>query len=128
MFRNRRRHRFLTALLVVMSLLFSQLALANYVCPGEQDGSAMAQRMAAGEPCQGMESGQTALCQQHATAASQAVDHLKVLTPTLPALAQALFLPVLDLAARAPTLPLSAQLEPHPPPGPLFLSTLRLRV
>lgn len=128
MFRNPRRHRFLTALLVAMSLLFSQLALANYICPGDQDGSAMTQRMAAGQPCEGMDGGQPALCHQHATAASQAVDQLKVLTPTLPALVQSLFPPVLDLAARAPTLPLSAQPEPHPPPEPLFLATLRLRV
>ena len=128
MFRRPRHHRFLTALLVVMSLLFSQLALANYVCPGEQDGSAMAQRMAAGEPCEGMDGGQPALCHQHASAESQAVDQLKVLTATLPALVHSLVLPVLDLAARTPTLRLSAQPELYPPPDPLFLSTLRLRV
>ena len=88
----------------------------------------MAHGMSVGEPCEGMDAGLPALCHQHATAASQAVDQLKVFAPTLPALVQSVFQPVLDLAARAPTLPLSAQPEPRPPPDPLFLSTLRLRV
>ena len=39
---RRRLHRLTTTLLVVMSLLFSQLALANYVCPAQADAAAMA--------------------------------------------------------------------------------------
>ncbi|WP_172222153.1 hypothetical protein [Caenimonas soli] len=127
MFRRPSR-RFLTTFLVVVSLLFSQLALANYVCPGEQDMAAMAEMMAAGEPCEGMDAAQPVLCHQYSASAAQAVEQLKVVTPTLPALVQVLFLPVLNLSAQALALPVSAEPEVRPPPDPLFLSTLRLRV
>ena len=40
-------HRLTTTFFVVLSLLFSQLALANYVCPGQADAAAMAEMMAA---------------------------------------------------------------------------------
>jgi hypothetical protein len=128
MLRSRRHSRFLTTFLVVMSVLFSQLALANYVCPGQQDTAAMSAMMAAGEPCEGMDTVQPALCHLYVASPSQTVEQLKVVTPTLPALVQVLLLPVLDLSAQALALPVSAEPEVHPPPDPLFLSTLRLRV
>ncbi len=127
MFRHRRPFRCLTGFFLVLSLLFSQLALANYVCPGQSDRAAMA-AMTAGEPCQGMDDIQPVLCHQHGTGSSQAVEQLKAAAPTLPALVQVLFLLSPDLSSRALTLPVSGKPEVRPPPDPLFLSTLRLRV
>jgi hypothetical protein len=124
-------HRCTTALLLVISLLFSQLVLAGYVCPaasGPESMQSMEARMAAGEPCKEAGPVQPVLCHQHATNAAQAVDPLKAATPSLPSLIQVLALPALDLSAEAQGLPLSAEPEVHPPPGPLFLSTLRFRV
>ena len=48
--RRRSSHRLTTLFLMVLSLLFSQLALANYACPGQSDAAAMATMMAAGQP------------------------------------------------------------------------------
>ena len=127
MLRGRRKPRLLIAFFVVLSLLFSQMALANYVCPGQPDMAGMSAMMAAGEPCEGTDAAQPLLCHQHAVSASQAVEQLKLLTPTLPALVQVLFLPLLD-ASSLPALPLSVEPKLRPPPDPLFLSTLRLRV
>ena len=46
-----------TTFFVVLALLFSQLALANYVCPAQ----AAAAAMAAGAPCDGMDPSQPVL-------------------------------------------------------------------
>ena len=54
-------HRLTTALVVVLSLLFSQLALANYVCPEQADAAAMRASMASGQPCEGMDKARPAL-------------------------------------------------------------------
>ena len=48
---RRRIHRLTTAFCVVLSLLFSQLALASYVCPEQTEVAAMSEvigRVAAG--------------------------------------------------------------------------------
>lgn len=52
--RTRLFHRLITTFLVVLSLLFSQLALASHVCPAQQDAAAMAEKLATGTPCEGM--------------------------------------------------------------------------
>lgn len=123
-----RRHRLTTALFVVFSLLFSQLALAGYACPGQADAAAMAARMAAGEPCEGMDPAQPALCHQHSAGAAQSFEAVKVPAASLPAIVQVLVVaPVLD-AVEAVDVPSTAAAQAHPPPDPLFLSTLRLRV
>ena len=49
-----RLHRLTTTFFVVLSLLFSQLALASYVCPLEADAEAMAAMVQAGQPCDGI--------------------------------------------------------------------------
>ena len=49
-----------TVFLMVLSLLFSQLALANYVCPKQADVASMAEMMASGVPCEGMDMDQPA--------------------------------------------------------------------
>ena len=126
--RRRSTHRFMTTFFVVLSLLFSQLALANYVCPGASDTSAMAAMIAAGEPCNGLDQAQPVLCHQHAASAAQSFEMVKVVTPTMPAIVQVLTLPLVLEAQRAAALPVAPAPEARPPPDPLFLSTLRLRV
>jgi hypothetical protein len=132
MFRRRSPHRLMTALFVVVSLLFAQLALASYVCPAAADTTAMAQMMAAGEPCEGMDAAQPALCHEHAASASQSFQVVKVATPSPPMIVQVLVVPVaLDESialAFALALSTAATPEAKPPPDPIYLSTLRLRV
>ena len=125
---RRTLHRYLTTFLVVMSLLFSQLALASYVCPGEQDVTTMSEVMAAGEPCQGMDTVQPVLCFQHSADMSLSVEHVKLTTPSLPAIVQIVVVPLL-LVSESHAVPQQARPEwQHPPPDPVFLATRRLRV
>lgn len=120
--------RLTTTLFVVLSLLFSQLALANYVCPQQAEAAAMAEMMASGMPCEGMDAEQPTLCAQFSASAPQSPDTAK--TPTLAAsiAVQVLVLPFKLLAGETQSVPLTARPQARPPPGPLFLSTLRLRV
>jgi len=127
MFRPR-THRLTTLLLMVMSLLFSQLALANYVCPAQADAAVMAQMMASGTPCTGMDDVQPALCHQHGTGAAQSFEAVKLPTVSLPAILQVIEVPLVIEGVEAVALPVSASLEARPPPDPVYLSTLRLRV
>lgn len=125
---HRPLHRCVTAFSVVVALLFSQLALASYVCPGAADAASMAEMMAAGEPCDGMDSAQPVLCHQHAADMSLSFEPVKVATPSLPAIVQVLVVPLVLEAQLASATPVAAAPELRPPPDPLFLSTLRLRV
>lgn len=127
MFR-RHLHRLTTTFAVVLSLLFSQLALAAYVCPGQADVQIMAEMMMAGEHCSDMDVQQPVLCHQHATDPSQTVEVAKLPPVSLPVLVQVLELPLVLDADAARNLPLAATPEARPPPDPLFLATLRLRV
>ena len=117
-----------TTLFVVMALLFSQLALASYVCPGQADAEAMAAMMEAGLPCDGMDPTQPALCHQHSAGSTQSFEAVKLPVAALPALIQVLELPLVLDAGEARAVPMAATPQARPPPGPLFLSTLRLRV
>lgn len=125
-------HRFLnrltTTFFVVLSLLFSQLALANYVCPGQADVGAMAEMMAAGAPCDDMDQAQPVLCHQHSAGAAQSFEAVKLPVASLPMVVQVLVLPLVLDAVEAETLPATSAPEARPPPDPIFLSTLRLRV
>ncbi len=126
---RRRLHRLTASFFVVVSLLFSQLALAYYVCPGQADAAAMAEATAAGEPCEGMDQAQPTLCHQHSAGVAQAFEVVKVPAPSLPAIVQVLVLPLVLDAVEAVDVPVAAATsEGHPPPDPLFLSTLRLRI
>lgn len=88
-----RRHRFATVLVALVSLLFMQLALAGYSCPGVQSKVQQAAAMAqAGMPCAGsmsmaMDEEQPGLCHAHCEAGQQASDNhpLQVLAVALPA-------------------------------------------
>ena len=125
--RLRPLHRFAIAFFVMVSVVFSQMALAGYVCPGLNNAEAMAQAMADGAPCEGMDTAQPVLCHQHAADASQSFEKAKAATPSLPAVVQVLVVPPL-LLADVQGLPLQRALEPRPPPDPVFLATRRLRV
>ena len=125
---RQRLHRLGTAFLVVLSLLFSQLALAAYVCPAQTDRQAMADMMAAGQACEGMDAQQPALCHQHAADPGKTFEAAKLPAVSLPAIIQVLELPPVAEVATALAAPPAAESESRPPPDPLFLSTLRLRV
>ncbi len=126
---RRRLHRLTTTFFVAVSLLFAQLALANYVCPGATDAVVMAEMTAAGVPCDGMDQAQPTLCHQHSAGVAQSFEAVKVPAPSLPAIVQVLVVPLVLDAVEAVDVPLAATgSDEHPPPDPLFLSTLRLRV
>ena len=84
-----RRSRLRTALFALISLLFMQLALANYVCPGVASSVAEAATMAeAGMPCAqsmalSMDDAQPNLCQAHCQAGQQSADKYEPLAPLL---------------------------------------------
>ena len=111
-----------------MALLFSQLALAGYVCPGLSSDELMSEAMASGLPCDGDDPQLPVLCHQHATDASQSFELAKIAAPSLPAVVQMLILPTLLDWARPLPLPFGERPEAQPPPDALFLQTLRLRI
>ena len=87
MFRNY-RHRLVTVLFALVSLLFAQLALAGYACPGSGSKAAEVSATAeAGMPCAdamrtGMDEEQPNLCHAHCQAGQQTAN-----TYQMPALA-----------------------------------------
>ena len=125
---RRRVHRLTTTIFVVLSLLFSQLAMASYVCPQQADMRAMAAMMQAGMSCDGMDQQQPALCHQHAADPGKTFEAVKLPAVSLPMVVHVLELPLVLDAEVAGSVPPAAASEAPPPPDPLFLSTLRLRV
>jgi hypothetical protein len=81
-----RRRRLATVLFALFSMLFMQLALAGYACPGlesrVQEAAAMAE---SGMPCENMsmsvDDEQPALCHAHCGAGQQATDNQPVQMP-----------------------------------------------
>jgi hypothetical protein len=122
---HRRLSRCKIAVLVVLSLLFSQMALANYLCPAQVPAP---MEMAPGTPCDGMDAAQPVLCYQHAVDPGQVVQPAQVVAPSLPAIVQVLFAPMVLRALDPVALPRTSSAEARPPPDPIFLATLRLRV
>ena len=116
----------ITMSFVVLSLLFAQLALASYACPAGT--AAMAEMMVAGQPCEGMDEAQPTLCHQHATGTAQSFEAVKLPAASQPAIVQVLVLPLALDADESSAVPRAASAEARPPPDPIFLSTLRLRV
>ena len=127
---SRSARRISTAVVVVLSLLFSQLALANYVCPTGTSGEQAVMEMAPGEPCEGMaaDQGQPVLCLQHCTNAPQSFDAVKLPSVSLPAVVQVLIVPLAIDPATQEAQAYAGEGDAQPPPEPVFLSTLRLRV
>jgi hypothetical protein len=137
---RRRTQRFATVIAVMLSLLFSQLALANYVHPtaAAANTEAMEMQMAEGEPCPGMDStshvpmqmdkSQPVLCHQQCVNAPQTFEPMKVPAASLPAIVQVLLVPLMLDDAKTQPGEFAALAPPRPPPDALFLSTGRLRV
>ena len=127
---SRSARRISTAVLVVLSLLFSQLALANYVCPTGTAGEPAVMDMAPGQPCEGMASDQEqpVLCHQHCTNAPQSFDAVKLPSVSLPAVVQVLVVPLAIDPAAQEAQAYAGEGDAQVPPEPVFLSTLRLRV
>jgi hypothetical protein len=125
---RRRVFRLSTTFVVVMTLLFSQLALASYVCPAQPNVEAMAAMAEAGIPCEGMDPDQPVLCHQHAADPGKTFEVVKLPVVGQPAVSQVLEVPLVLEAQQAHAVPTTATPEAQPPPDPLFLSTLRLRV
>jgi hypothetical protein len=72
-----RPSRLVAAIVTIFSLLFMQLAVASYVCPGDLLGEpAMeyAEEMPASGDCMGSDMEQPARCHAHAQADSQSLD------------------------------------------------------
>lgn len=128
MFARRHFHRCKTVVLVVVSLLFSQFALAAYVCPAEASSAGMAEMMAAGAPCEGADAAQPALCHHHAVDVARLFELAQVASPSVPAVIQVLVIPAAPDINDAVAMPPASTAEAQPPPDPIFLSTLRLRV
>jgi hypothetical protein len=78
-----------------------------------------------------MDTAQPALCHSHCADAPQSADTAPLPVPALPLLLQVWPVPMgpllLAADAQAPARR-AANAAPRPPPAPLFLSTLRLRV
>lgn len=125
---RRRLYRLRTALFVVLSLLVSQQALASYVCPAQPDAAAMAAMAEAGLPCSGLDEAQPVLCHQHSADPASTFEAVKLPAAAQPAVVQVLELPLVLEAQASRPVPPTATSEAQPPPDPLFLSTLRLRV
>ena len=117
-----------TVVFVVLSLLFSQMALAAYVCPVQANPAGMTEMMAAGMPCDGADAAQPALCHQHGVDLQRLFELAQVACPTLPSVIQVLLIPATSDAEDAVALPPASTPEARPPPDPIFLSTLRFRV
>ncbi len=128
MFACRRVLRRKAIFFLVSALLFSQMALANYLCPTLAPSTPMAETMAAGMPCEGMDDVQPALCHQHVADPGQVVQAVQVVAPSLPMIIQVLVVPAVLAARDAIAIPRASTPEAQPPPDPIFLSTLRLRV
>lgn len=75
-----RRHRLITVIVALLSLLFMQLAVAQYVCPATASSKTESSMvMADGMPCAGsmvmtMDEEQPALCHAHCQADTQSFD------------------------------------------------------
>lgn len=86
MTRNR-RHRVITVLFALVSLLFMQLAVASYACPGSRSKIAEVAAMAeAGMPCAesmplSMDDQQPNLCHAHCQAGQQTADKHELPSP-----------------------------------------------
>ena len=73
MFRNS-RHRLITVLFALTSLLFAQLALAGYVCPGSGSKALESSMPCAESMTVAMDEEQSSLCHAHCQAGQQKAD------------------------------------------------------
>lgn len=104
-----RTTRFVAAMIAVISLLFTQLALASYVCPGMTMPERMTMAsaddgMSSMDHCTGMDMAQPNLCRAHHHADLQSLDKPDLpQVPPFHAIGSALTLVLFDAAAPPPT-------------------------
>jgi hypothetical protein len=117
--------RLATIVFLMVSLVFAQLALAQYICPVADQAVALEP-----PPChdEGQQQSQPALCHQHCTNAPQSFEPVKIPALTLPAIVQVLVVPLRIAGGEREAIAFATKGEAQPPPAPVFLSTLRLRV
>ncbi len=113
---------------LVLLPLFSQLALAQYVCPQQLDIEVMAAMMESGQPCDGMDQDQAVLCHQHSADPAKTFQAVKLAVVSQPLVTPVHQLRMVVEAQVASAIPPPLTSEAQPPPAPLFLSTLRIRV
>ena len=81
----RRRHRLITVLFALFSLLSMQLAMAAYACPVNSKVSQIAAMAEAGMPCaddmSSSDTDQPGLCHAHCQSAQQTVEKVQAPTP-----------------------------------------------
>ena len=94
----------------------------------QADAEAMAAMMAAGEPCDGMDPQQPVLCHQHAADPAQVLRGGQAARRLAAGRRPGAGAAVWCRRDEAVAVPSTAASEARPPPDPLFLSTLRLRV
>lgn len=114
------------ALLLVMTLMTSGMAMASYVCP-EIVGKPAPMQMMDGEPCAGMDMERPVHCAAFSADAKASVDHhnpAPALTMPSPASLVRIVAPVSALAI---ALPWAGDL-PEPGADPPYLQTQRIRV
>ena len=110
-----RRSRLTTVLFALISLLFMQLAVAGYVCPGAASKNAEVAEMAeVGMPCAesmtlSMDDTQPNLCQAHCQFGHQTADKYEVPSPIAIGAVPAVF----TLPALAPVPSGAPQQAPH---------------
>lgn len=129
-----RRRRLWLPLLVVVTLLFAQLATAAYACPrlaadAGEPAVAMADMPDCSEHGAAADPEQPALCKAHCQAGQQSVERDSRTPDVPPAMPAALFA-VVDLVAPAPAAtlrPAPAVAGPSADPLPLYLRLLVLR-
>lgn len=114
------------ALLLVLTLMTSGMAMASYVCP-EIVGKQAPMQMMDGEPCAGMDRERPVHCAEFSADTKASVDHhnpVPALTLPSPASLVRILAPVPALAISLPRL---GNL-PEPVTDPPYLRTLRLRI
>lgn len=110
MFRNS-RHRLITVLFALASLLFAQLALAGYVCPGSGSNVLKASMPCAESMSMVMDEEQSNLCHAHCQAGQQKADTYQM--------------PVLASLPHHGADYLTSRILPSPPGAPLQAPLLR---
>jgi hypothetical protein len=127
----RRRHRLITVLFALCSLLFMQLAVAGYGCPMESKVAEVAAMAEAGMPCAGdmasVDAEQPGLCHAHCQSTQQTADKLPTLTPT-GAVATGFTYSIAPAPASQPVRQAGSPLLRRTTPPPIALRNCCLRI
>ena len=134
--RTTRRTRFATALITLVSLLFMQLAVASYVCPGAlQKIAGVAAPSNAVMPCadtmgknMGVDNTQPNLCKAYCEAGQQSADTYQVSPPASVLLGGGLFIAASGASRIPPGLTLQTPLLVRATAPPLAIRNCCFRI